>query len=242
MEVFFLILEYTGIIAFAVSGAMVAIDKEADFVGVIIMALITTFMGGVFRDIMLGQFPPRVFTDYHIELLVAVATAIAVFAFAAGFKGAYVKEEAKINSIINIFDAVGLGIFGVYSTNIAIESGHPEPLVAISAGVIGCTLGGLTRDIVLGNIPFFLRKHIYIIAAVVGASGYYVLHMVFSANVAVSMLVGFALTFALRIFATVFKWNMPRAINFSRLTEEPPSEDASQKSEEDEKLPEKNIF
>ena len=38
MDIIFQIIEYVGIIAFAVSGAMVAIDKEADLVGVFLMA------------------------------------------------------------------------------------------------------------------------------------------------------------------------------------------------------------
>ena len=220
MEVFFLILEYLGVAAFAVSGAMVAIDKEADFVGVIIMALVTTFGGGVMRDLFLGINPPNFFTSYMPLIITAALAAVATFTVAALFKKKYVANEKKIDAIINVFDALGLGIFVVYSTLIALDLNFNEPFVAISMGVIGAVGGGIVRDLMLGSIPFVIRKRIYLIACLAGSLSFYLLYVVLHFDVVWATFVGVMLTFLLRMCATIFKWNMPKAIVFSKLNEE----------------------
>lgn len=220
MEVFFLILEYLGVAAFGVSGAMVAIDKEADFVGVVIMSLVTTFGGGVMRDLFLGINPPNFFTSYMPLIITAVASAVATFTVAAIFKKKYVANEKKIDAILNVFDALGLGIFAVYSTLIALDLNFNEPFVAISMGVIGAIGGGIVRDLMLGSIPFVIRKRIYLVACLAGSGLFYLMAVVFSVDIVWSTFVGVMATFVLRMCATIFKWNMPKAIVFSKLNEQ----------------------
>ncbi len=217
MEVFFTVLEYAGIIAFSVAGAMIAVDKEADLVGVVILAIVTSFGGGIMRDLFLGHTPPRFFTEYATELAVAVCSALFVFIFARIFSKSFITNEKRINSIVNIFDALGLGIFAVYSVNISIESGHSEPLVAISMGIVACVGGGLIRDIIIGDVPFILRKRIYILAALAGSVSYYVFFEVLSLNAYLSTGIAALFTFVLRKLATFFKWNLPKAIDFRKL-------------------------
>ena len=228
MDVFFLILEYAGIVAFAVSGAMVAIDKEADFIGVIILALVTSFGGGVMRDLFLGITPPSFFTEYTIQVIVVVAVAIAVFIAAATLKKRYVENERRIGAINNVVDALGLGIFSVYGTAIAIEAGHGEPFIAIIIGVIAAVGGGLIRDLILRDIPFIIKERIYALASLAGAFCYYLLFAVVGVDAVWATFIGVMLTFALRIFATLFKWNMPKAIVFSKLTDESISESSNE--------------
>ena len=160
MDIFFTIIEYIGVIAFSVSGAMIAIDKEADIAGVIILALTTAFGGGIMRDLFLGITPPRFFTEYYIEIAVCVASAALVFVFAAIYKKTFLKNERLISFVNNFFDAAGLGIFSVYSANMAVEMGYTEPIVVISMGVIASCGGGLARDLILRDIPFIIKKHV----------------------------------------------------------------------------------
>ena len=57
MNIFVIILDLVGTIAFSVSGAMVAIKKNMDIFGVMILGLITAVGGGVIRDLTLGISP-----------------------------------------------------------------------------------------------------------------------------------------------------------------------------------------
>ena len=59
----FIILEIVGTIAFAISGAMTAINRRLDALGVIILGVVTACGGGLLRDIMLGVFPQSLFID-----------------------------------------------------------------------------------------------------------------------------------------------------------------------------------
>ena len=69
---FFMVCEWLGTAAFAVSGAMVAIDKGMDLFGVIFLAMVTALGGGTLRDVLIGHFPPRMFTNYQFLLLAVV--------------------------------------------------------------------------------------------------------------------------------------------------------------------------
>ena len=69
MNSFFLVCEWVGTAAFAVSGAMVAVDKGMDLFGVIFLAMVTALGGGTLRDVLIGHFPPRMFTNYQFLLL-----------------------------------------------------------------------------------------------------------------------------------------------------------------------------
>ena len=51
------ILEYIGVFAFAVSGAIVAIEEEFDIFGIYIISIITAMGGGVLRDIITNRKP-----------------------------------------------------------------------------------------------------------------------------------------------------------------------------------------
>ena len=81
------IIEIIGVVSFCMSGAIVAIDKEMDLMGVVLIALTTTFGGGIFRDLVLDR-EVAFFYDgmMHIYVLVGVIAAIATFIFAAAFK------------------------------------------------------------------------------------------------------------------------------------------------------------
>ena len=66
------ITQWIGIIAFSATGAMVGIEGGLDIFGVIFLGGITSFAGGVMRDIMLGDIPPRMFTLYGYLICSAV--------------------------------------------------------------------------------------------------------------------------------------------------------------------------
>ena len=215
------IIEILGVVSFCISGSIVAIDKEMDFMGVILLALTTTFGGGVFRDLILGR-TPAFFVSMHLYVLVGVITSILVFILASAFKRWYVKEEMKINFINNFVDAIGLGAFTITSVNICLDV-CPEkgPFLAIMMGMIASVGGGVVRDLFLDRVPNVFRKHIYALACLIGAALYYVLRIyVFPGSEIgeiISSIVGILTVFIIRVLASIFKWNLPKAIRFSEL-------------------------
>ena len=207
----FLIGEWIGTAAFAVSGAMVAIDKKTDIFGVMLLAVFTALGGGTVRDILIGHFPPRMFTNGKYVLL-AIFCALLVFIIARIFKERYVAMEKEIEHINLIFDAIGLGVFAVSGASIGMEAGYGDNLLlVISLGTVTGIGGGMLRDIMLQEIPFVLKKHIYAVAAIAGALTFCLLTRA-GMSQAVSYGAGWTATFMLRMLAMHYKWNLPRAI------------------------------
>lgn len=201
--------ELVGIAAFAVCGAMPAIDKGADVFGVLFLAVVTALGGGVIRDMMLGYLPPRMFTSYTY-IVVALITSFIVFLDAYKRRESYEHHKAKLDSIANVFDALGLAVFTVSGVNMSIDQcGMDKPLLLILLGMTTGVGGGMLRDVLTNTMPAVLRKRIYAIASMSGALLYYVM-LRLEINEVFSALTAMGLIFALRILATVYKWNLPK--------------------------------
>ena len=223
-DILLLIIHYIGIISFSAAGAMVAIDREHDLFGVVFLGVITCFGGGLTRDIMCGQAIgltlPAFFTNLWNDgsVLISIATGVIIFILAMIFKRAYVREEAHVEKINNVLDALGIGVFSGAGCASYISAG---PVVAITMGLITSIGGGLIRDMILNDVPFVLWKRIYAIACLVGASLYYLFAVVILPDKAyghlVAMIICLTATFTIRMCATAFKWNMPHAIDFASL-------------------------
>lgn len=218
MESVFTIIEYIGVVSFAAAGAMIAIDKEMDLVGVLFLSLVTCFGGGIMRDVILSNGLPMFFTDMTYQIITAIVTALLVFTLAFLFKKHYVADRDMVVKINNIFDALGLGIFAATGMSVCLEYG---PFVSIILAMITAVGGGLIRDVMLTDIPFILRRKIYVVAVLIGSCAYYLVASNFendTAGVHVFATVICVLTvFTIRICATVFRWNMPKAIIFSEI-------------------------
>lgn len=224
MEIVLEIINLIGIISFSAAGAMVAINKEADLFGVVSLASITCFGGGFIRDIIagdiIGRELPVVFTDMKMEIIVCILTALVVFFVAMILKERYVKEEATVEKINNVLDALGIGVFTAAGTASYISLGF---FVAVFMGLLSSVGGSLTRDVILGTIPTLLRKRIYALACMAGSIVYYVVSTGLMAGKEyadfVSTISCIAVIFIIRMCATAFKWNMPKAIDFKKIKE-----------------------
>ena len=215
------IMEHIGVFAFAISGAIVAIDRETDIFGVVFLSFITSFGGGIMRDIILNRGIPLFFTKRYMSLIiVCFATSLLVFFFAMIFKKRFIKEEKLLDSINNYIDAFGIGAFTVSGAMLAIDAGHVNPFVPILMGMIACIGGGMIRDMLLNDVPFVLRKRIYALAAAAGAAVYYIIWKINSEAEVTAMIIGALTTVVIRVLATLLKWNMPKAINFTKMREE----------------------
>ncbi|MBO5945731.1 MAG: trimeric intracellular cation channel family protein [Clostridia bacterium] len=233
------IMEHVGVIAFAISGAVVAIDREMDLVGVVLLSFITSFGGGILRDLLLGAYTgrgistPLFFTDSYATLrLVCLIASVAVIVFAMAFKTKFIKEEKLLDSLNNYIDAIGIGAFTVSGASLAVETVGADAFVAILMGVIACIGGGVLRDMMLNDVPFVLRKRIYILATAAGAAVFYIIYKLDPELEIMAMIVGALTTITIRVLATIFRWNIPKAINFSKERAELEAEGASDESGE----------
>ena len=227
METIISILEIIGIISFSAAGAMVAIDKETDIFGVVFLAIITCFGGGMIRDTVCGSAigldRPWFFSgenDANLYIIISVITAIIVFFIAFIFKKRYVMEEKTVVAINNILDAIGIGVFTAMGTGNYLVLG---PFVAITMGMISSIGGGLMRDVILRDIPFVLCKYIYALATIFGSAIYYVIAAVLmpdsSLGATIATVSCTIAVFTVRVLATYFNWNMPKAIDFTQMKE-----------------------
>ncbi|WP_024347927.1 trimeric intracellular cation channel family protein [Lacrimispora indolis] len=206
----FFFVEAIGTIAFASSGAMVAIKKRLDLLGVIVLGVTTAVGGGMLRDIIIGNVPPALFKD-PIYVLLAFITVMLLFII--------VRQNQKIlagrsietyEKVMNIFDAIGLGAFTVVGIDTAVLSGYGDyHFLIIFLGVITGVGGGILRDIMAGQTPYVLRKHIYACASIAGAVIYATLMSCINGDIA--MLTGACSVVLIRLLATRFCWNLPTA-------------------------------
>ncbi len=215
VEIVLNVLSAIGVVAFSVAGALVAIDHRVDMFGVVTLAAITSFGGGLTRDLLMGKLPPTLFTDrfYLVLAGVSVLTALIVFTVARVFQQKFVEREKLIDRITNIFDAVAIGVFATTGAKTVMDfTGTPEnAFLVLTLGSLTAVGGSIIRDVLIREVPFVLKKRIYVLAVLAGAGLYYLLVRLGTAEIP-ALVAGTLLTFGLRMMATVFRWNLPRAL------------------------------
>lgn len=201
-------IEIIGTIAFASSGAMVAVRKKLDLFGIIVLGVITAVGGGMLRDLMIGAIPPNMFRNpvYVFAAFLTVLVLFLLFRFRPHLLGSKYMEGYE--KIMNILDAIGLAAFTVTGVDTGVEAGYGEyHFLIIFLGVITGIGGGILRDIMAGETPFVLKKHVYACASISGACLYVLLLQFTQSDYA--MLPGALLVIAIRILASHYRWNLP---------------------------------
>lgn len=207
MDTFFSVLEVIGVIAFALSGAMLAIRKEMDILGVCVMGATTAVGGGIMRDLLLGRTPPATLQSPTLAL---VSIGVSVLIFLPVFQKLLRGKSHKIyDTVMLVADSMGLGLFTVMGVNVCYEV-FPEASVPVSVflGVVTGCGGGVLRDMMSLSKPYILVKHFYACAAIIGALLCALLRPHLGEPVA--SLIGSVVIFALRIAAALFRWRLPK--------------------------------
>ena len=205
-----LIFELLGTVSFALSGAMVAMRKRTDLFGVVTLGVVTATGGGIFRDVFMGHFPPNAFVN-STYVAVAALVALLAFFFVLRNRDYYLSNIKRVDAINNVFDAFGLGAFTVTGIQLAFDAGYGDNLFfAVFLGVVTGTGGGLLRDMMVGEIPFILTKHIYAVASIAGGLVYCLLHRL--GYDAAAAIVTILVVFSLRLFSSHYRWDLPKAL------------------------------
>jgi uncharacterized membrane protein YeiH len=153
------VLDLVGIFVFAISGGLVAVRKDLDIFGVLVLAGTTGLGGGFLRDVLIGALPPAALADWRY-LLVPVTAGLLTF----WFHPAIGRRER----VINVFDAAGLALFCVTGAVKAVAFGL-GPVPSALMGMLTGIGGGILRDLLAGRVPIVLRGELYATPALVGA-------------------------------------------------------------------------
>lgn len=161
-------LDLIGVLAFSLSGALLAVRKRFDLFGVLVLGCVTAVGGGAIRDTLTGQTPPLFLRD---ETYLWVALLGAVLAFAFG------ERLARFERTLSVFDSLGLALFAASGALGAINFGL-GPLGVVFAGMLSGVGGGIIRDLIANEVPevMYRRDQLYATAAAVGAAAVYLLH------------------------------------------------------------------
>lgn len=214
METVILILELIGTVAFSMSGALLGIRKNLDIFGILVMGVTTSVGGGFIRDITIGTVPPVMFSN-PIYCVTALLTA-AMMCIPC------VRRLLSGRLAYNVFmigmDSVGLAVFTVMGVIYTYKYYPDKNFLMIFTGVVCGIGGGVLRDILAGELPYILRKHIYACAAIAGAVCAAVMLKYFG-SVRAAVLSGVPLIILIRAVAAYFRINLPH-INDNDETEQ----------------------
>ncbi|MGC2332776.1 MAG: trimeric intracellular cation channel family protein [Candidatus Acidiferrales bacterium] len=195
-----LILNLIGTFVFGVSGGILAVRKQMDLFGVLVLSVVAALGGGMLRDVLLGHTPPATLNDWRY---IAVAASAGLLVFADH------GRVGRWQSLIVTFDAAGLGLFTVTGTVAALDAG----LSSVASAVLGMLTGiggGVLRDLLAGEVPFVLRKEIYALASLLGALIIIAVSRAHIAGTTTNMVAALA-TFVFRMVSVWRGWNIPRA-------------------------------
>lgn len=205
MQLFISALEMIGTVAFAASGALTAMRKKMDLLGVIVLGVVTAVGGGMIRDILLGISPPLAFRN---PLSVIVAIAVSVILFIPWVRHHLMHNQRLFDMALLVMDSVGLGVFSVMGIWNALDfSPERSTFLLVFVGVMTGVGGGVLRDILAGNTPYIFVKHVYACASLLGATVCALLWRIVPSYVA--MLTGMLCVLILRLLSAYFRWNLP---------------------------------
>ena len=194
---FLLILDLGGTFVFGLSGAVAGVKHRLDIFGVIVLSFVAANTGGIIRDLLIGAIPPATISDWRYIVAGLLPGLITFYAY---------RPIKRLNNPVLVFDAAGLGLFAVTGSLKALEYSI-NPLAAVFLGVLTGVGGGVTRDILVGEIPAVLRTDIYAVAALVGSTVVVIGYMLGFAQIAAVL--GAIMCFVIRILAIRRHWKLP---------------------------------
>lgn len=190
------VLSMIGTVAFAVSGAIVAMEEEYDILGVYILGIVTAFGGGAIRNLLIGV-PVSALWDQGLLFEIALLSITAVFIFPSNMLRHWQKWG-------NFFDAIGLSAFAIQGAIYASKMGHPLSAVIVAAVLTGIG-GGIIRDVLAGRKPIVLRAEIYAVWAILAG-------VAIGLKIAVNsweLYVLFVIVTGFRVLSYTYDWKLP---------------------------------
>lgn len=162
----FNILDLLGTIAFAISGALAAMNRRLDLFGIFIIAFVTSIGGGTIRDVLIGSTPVTWMENTIYIYFIGFVTIFAII---------FRKKLNHLKKSLFLFDTIGLGVFTITGVEMGVQN-DLNPIISIALGAMTGTFGGVIRDILCNEIPVIFRKEIYATACILGGLSFVILH------------------------------------------------------------------
>jgi len=197
MSIFHL-LDLLGTASFAISGALMAMNKRMDPFGVFIIAFVTAVGGGTLRDILIDRNPVTWMSDLTYIYVIFISVVIAVL---------FRSKMGYLSKSLFLFDTIGLGIFTIIGTEIGIQNNF-HPIISVSLGMMTATFGGVIRDTLLNDIPVIFHKEIYATPCIIGAMIFLLLNYS-RINPDLNYIITIAIVIVIRLIAVKFKLSLP---------------------------------
>lgn len=199
MSDIFIGVDYIGTFIFALTGASIAAKSDLDFFGMLFLAFLTAVGGGTVRDIILDQQVFWTMNSIYIYIIL-IATIISFFS-----KGVY----EKYRGLLLLLDTLGLGLFVVSGTQMALHLGS-NYITAIIMGVISGILGGILRSVFSSEVPIIFKKEVYATTAALSSILFIFLRSAgISELTSTSLTLSFCLCF--RYLSIKFNLHLPKA-------------------------------
>lgn len=190
------ILEYIGLFVFAASGAMCAIEKKMDFFGILTLATVTAIGGGVIRDVVTDIGVPVFFSKYEYMLTILLSTILVII----------LRGRIKWHTSFLVLDAIGLAVFTVSAGMKAIDLNF-NFMTFLFVSVITAVGGGVIRDILAQEVPNVLKREIYAVASLIGATCLWFLTPIIGRTF--SSYICLTIIFIIRLITIRYEMNLP---------------------------------
>lgn len=189
-------LDYSAAFLFALTGALVAYEKDYDFTGMAAMALAVGLGGGLIRDAIFLQQIPAAVANWRYLAAVGIAMLIAILI------GDRIHKRVML--VVLLVDAMGLGLYAVVGSQKSINLGLSVYAAAL-IGIVNAIGGGLLRDVLSREDPIIFQPgQLYAVAATVGVGVFLTLGVGFKIQAWVAAIVCIATTFVLRVLTLAF--------------------------------------
>jgi len=199
------LIEVLGVLAFSMTGIFEARRLKMDIVGTYSVAMITAFGGGTLRDLFLQRYPLFWVHDWPYGVVILVLSVISV----AILRQIKDRKSKTLILIVTIFDALGLGLFSVLGAVYSLQIYPSLYFIAVIMGVITGCFGGVIRDIIGNKVPtVFRRSQLYATCSLAGCVMYLLLQWL-HLPAAISIPLGAAVTFLVRMLAVRYNVSLP---------------------------------
>lgn len=190
-------LDLLGTVAFAISGALAAMNRKLDLFGIFIIALVTAIGGGTLRDILIGATPTWMVNTIYVYLI-GVVTILAII---------FRNKIYYLKTSLFLFDTIGLGVFTITGVEIGLQN-DLDPIICITLGAMTGTFGGVLRDILVAEIPVIFRKEIYATASIMGGLTFLLL-LEIGVNTEIIYLVTSLIIIVIRLLVVKYQISLP---------------------------------
>ncbi|MGB4191745.1 MAG: TRIC cation channel family protein [Rickettsiales bacterium] len=191
---------YLAVPAYAVSGAIIGINRKFDILGITLIAIINTISGGVIRDVLANEVPRLLSEPLYIYiaiLSVMLTLALKLYRF-----------NLSVDGKIYIFcDAVGLSSYSIIGALVAINQ-DLNLISTLSFALITAIGGSLARDILLNKVPLVFKTDFYAsISLILGFVLFILKNFLLLNSVNITILLFFGIV--LRLVAYWRNWSLP---------------------------------